>query len=157
MGNSCSSTLSVAGFADTEKFINAVKNGFDLDGKTHEHPFVDGSAEDSFDPQDGKYSSAVSGVTNWAIQTEYIIALSKHLDTPVGCTNNEEGMDVLSAEVASGSKVLAKDITRDDYLKKHNLQDSEDLYAEDNYYDYQDDIDKALDDALEGLFTEIHR
>ena len=47
MANICNSLLSVGSFQDTEKFINAVKNGFTIDGKTFEHPFIDGTEEGS--------------------------------------------------------------------------------------------------------------
>jgi hypothetical protein len=155
MANVCSSSLSVGSFKDTEKFIKAVRDGFNLDGKLYEHPFTDLATEDAFDLVDGKYPSTIYGDTRWALDPDYMVALSKHLDTPVGCTNQEDGLDVLCAQIAKGDKVLEKSIDRDSYLKKHNLQDSEDLYAEDNYDKFAMDLDEALDEALEALFKQI--
>jgi|13_taG_2_1085334.scaffolds.fasta_scaffold21845_3 hypothetical protein len=150
MANICDSLLSVGNYEDTEKFINAVKNGFTLDDETFENPFYE-MDERQFEPENGKYPNILTGTTKWYLERNYIIALSKFLNTPVGCTNDEGDM-ICSAIIANNEEVSITEVDKNSYLKKHNLQDKVEIYEEDNYYDYLDDLREGLDLALQALF-----
>ena len=160
-------TLSVWGLKDEEndRFINAVfglgvyKNGFTIDyKKIYENPFIDGSADEflSGTSKDEFGRDTIIGTTFWHLETEYIIALSKLLDLPVGSTSRIIGFEKFYSELAIGENVTSTEIDKHQIAKEVNFKfltaeekwNNQGWEDSDNYNKYIDALDIALDKAL---------